>query len=256
MKPTFVSVVVPAYNEAHSIQGNLDSIVRYLSARFQRFEVVVVNDGSTDGTQREIAEAASRDGHIEVVLLPANRGKGFAVRQGVLKAKGDTVLFTDADLSTPVEEIERAVEELSKGYSVVIASRQHPQSTIRVRQSWLRELMGKSFNVLIRTLFPLPYRDTQCGFKCFTQKAAREIFSVTRIDGFTFDVEVLLIAQRLGYSVKEIPVTWADVAESKVKLARGWVAIIRELSAILWNDRRGLYGRRPSMSLPDPQRKL
>ena len=244
MNSSFVSVVVPAYNEASCIRRNVEQIVRYLSARFQRFEVIVVNDGSTDATQREIAEVALRDGRITPVLLPANRGKGFAVREGVLKAKGDAVLFTDADLSTPVEEIEKAVAELSNGYSVVIGSRQHPQSNVRVCQSRLRELMGKSFNVVIRTLFPLPYRDTQCGFKCFTQRAAREVFSVAQIDGFSFDVEVLLIAQRLGYRVKEIPVSWAHVDASKVSVARNWLSVVKEIFQIYWNDRKGFYGRK------------
>jgi len=240
---SFVSVVVPAYNEASCIRRNVEEIVRYLDAKFPRFEVIVVNDGSTDHTQKEIAEAASKDEHITALSFPTNRGKGFVVRQGALKTRGDAVLFTDADLSTPVEEIEKAVQELSNGYSVVIASRQHPQSNVRVRQSGLRELMGKSFNVLIRTLFPLPFRDTQCGFKCFTQSAAREIFSRAQIDGFSFDVEVLLIARRLGCRVKEIPVSWAHVDASKVSVTRNWLSVLQELFRIYRNDRKGLYGR-------------
>lgn len=244
MNPSLVSVVVPAYNEASCIQPNLEKIVQYLRSRFSRFEVIVVDDGSTDDTQRKVAEAAYQHCQITPISFPKNHGKGFAVRQGILKAKGDVVLFTDADLSTPIEETDKALEEVSKGYPIVIASRQHPDSTILVHQSWVREEMGKIFNLLVRILLPLAFRDTQCGFKCFSQKAAREIFNGTRIDGFSFDVEVLLNAWRLGYPIKEIPISWTDSPASKVRLIQGSLSIIKELFVIYWNDRKGLYGRK------------
>lgn len=246
MASTSVSVIVPVYNEAPRIARSLERILAYLRREFSAFEVIAVNDGSTDGTAQELARFGGHDGRLEIVSFPSNRGKGFAVRAGMLRARGDVALFLDADLSTPVEETDKAIAELARGYSVVIGSRQHPDSVIHVHQNQLRERMGKLFNLWVRTLFSLEFLDTQCGFKGFCRAAGKEIFSIAQVDGFAFDIEVLIIARRLGYSIKEIPVSWSDAPGSKVKLGRDLAPVMAELLTIYWNDRRGLYNHHPA----------
>lgn len=242
MTAEFISIIIPAYNEAPRIERNLHQLAVYLSARFPQFEIIVVDDGSTDETAQRVAPAARKEPRIRLVSLPANRGKGFAVRQGMAVANGDVVCFMDADLSTPVEEIEEAANALQESSPVVIASRQHPDSAIALRQGRLRENIGKSFNRFVRILLALPFEDTQCGFKCFSREAAQAIFSRARIDGFAFDVELLVIARNLGYRVTEIPVNWTNAPDSKVKPARDLPRVVRDLLKIYANERRGIYG--------------
>jgi dolichyl-phosphate beta-glucosyltransferase len=224
-----VSVVIPAYNEGVRIEKTLRELVRYLELKFPRFEIIVSDDGSSDDTAEKIKRLAETNRQNVLLSHLPNRGKGFAVRQGMLRAANEAVLFTDADLSTPVEEIEIALAELARGFSVVIASRRHPESVIARRQNLAREFIGRTFNALVRLMTGLLYRDTQCGFKCFTLSAAKEIFSRARIDRFSFDVEILLIAGAMGYAIKEIPVRWSDAPGSKVRPLRDLATILREL---------------------------
>ncbi len=224
-----VSVIIPAYNEGERIEKTLRELVRYLELKFPRYEIVVSDDGSSDDTVEKITRIAETNRQIVLLSHFPNRGKGFAVRQGMLRAVYDAVLFTDADLSTPVEEIEIAVAELARGFSVVIASRRHPESVIARRQNPAREFIGRTFNALVRLMIGMPFRDTQCGFKCFTRSAAKEIFSRARIDRFSFDVEILLIAGAMGYAIKEIPVRWSNAPGSKVRPLRDLATILREL---------------------------
>jgi dolichyl-phosphate beta-glucosyltransferase len=241
VNPSFVSVVIPTYNEGGRIQSNLEKVTGYLSTKFSQFEVIVVDDGSTDDTPKKIAQAARQEDRIRLISFPANRGKGFVVRQGVLAARGDAIFFTDADLSTPVEEIEEGFKGLEEGYPVVIASRRHPESVIALRQNRAREAVGRIFNRAVKTILSLPFEDTQCGFKCFSREAARRIFSLARIDGFAFDAEILVIARRLGFRVREIPVHWANSPDSKVRLVRHLSRVARDLLKIRCNDRQGIY---------------
>jgi len=239
-----VSVIVPAYNEETRIQPTLERLVAYLERNFLQYEIIVIDDGSTDSTANRVQKMAAANPHVVLRSLPLNRGKGRAVREGMNMARGDAVLFTDADLSTPVEEIALAMAELKRDFAVIIASRRHPNSVIVRRQNWAREVIGRLFNRVVRALFSLPFKDTQCGFKCFTETAAKEIFARATIDTFSFDVEILMIAMGLGYPIKEIPVCWTNAPGSKVRPLRNTATIVYELFLLYRNPsiRSGFAG--------------
>ena len=226
-----VSIIIPAYNEEKRLPATLERVREYLrSGSWEASEIVVVNDGSRDATAKIAAKAGAR-----VLHNPGNRGKGYAVRHGMLDAKNEWVLLTDADLSAPIEELDKlwtAAE--GAGAPVVIGSRALDRSLIGVRQPAFRDFSGRFFNLVMRLVTGLPFSDTQCGFKLFRAQAAREIFSRQRLDGFGFDVEILYIARRLGYVCLEIPVRWNDVAGSKVSLGRG-IGAFSDLFRVRWN---------------------
>jgi dolichyl-phosphate beta-glucosyltransferase len=232
-----ISIIIPAYNEEKRLPATLEKVRSYLAAtRWDFMEIVVVDDGSSDRT----AEAARAAG-ARVLENPGNRGKGYSVRHGMLQAKGDWSLFSDADLSTPIEELEKlwkAVE--GSQVPIAIGSRAVDRSLIGVRQPLYRETLGKVFNVAMRVVTGLPYLDTQCGFKLFDSAAARKIFDRQLLDGFGFDVEVLFLAHRMGYRAVEVPVRWNDVAGTKVSLWRGFQAFSDPL-LVRWNAFRGKY---------------
>jgi dolichyl-phosphate beta-glucosyltransferase len=236
MRTVDLSVVIPAYNEERRLPPTLEAVRRHLERRGGTHEILVVDDGSTDAT----AEVAARDGAI-VMRNEGNRGKGYSVRRGMLMAQGARRLMTDADLSTPIEELERLMARMDEGCDVVIASRALPASNIEVRQPWYRENTGRLFNLLVRALALPGLHDTQCGFKLFTAEAARQAFGAARLDGFSFDVEVLYVARRRGYRIAELPVTWRNDAATRVGLVGGGGAFL-ELLSIRLNGWRGLYG--------------
>jgi len=216
-----ISIVVPAYNEAQRLPHSLRLLREYFGSRSSRsYEVLVVVEHSTDGTLELAREAASEQANFHVIDNPVQRGKGCAVRSGMVKARGAIVFFMDADLSVPLEEIDRFLAhfEAHPEDAVLLGSRQHPGSRVERRQGLFRQSMGKTFNRILRALSLLPFRDTQCGFKAFRREAAREIFSLQTIDGFAFDVEVLLLAQALGFRIRELPVRWLNSPESKVHI--------------------------------------
>jgi dolichyl-phosphate beta-glucosyltransferase len=227
---------VPAYNEQERLPLSLRKIGDYCRTRFDRFEIIVVDDGSTDQTAAVAESLGAR-----VIRLARNTGKGAAVRAGMLAAAGDYVLFSDADLSTPIEELEKMWPHLTGAADVVIGSRDLPDSKIERHQNFLRETMGKTFNLFVRVVAGLPYRDTQCGFKCYRRVAAQAIFQRTRIDGFAFDVETLVIARRQGQHVIELPVRWINAPDSKVQVLRHPAQMLAELFVIRWHDLRNRY---------------
>jgi len=231
-----LSVVVPALNEEDRLPRTLERIVSHLSRRREGYELVVVDDGSRDRTA-ELAQAAG----ATVLRNETNRGKGYAVRRGMLAARGARRLMTDADLSTPIEELDRLCARMDEGHDVVIGSRALPGSRIEVRQPWYRENMGRFFNLFVRALAVPGVTDTQCGFKLFSGAAARDVFSAARLDGFSFDVEVLFLARRKGYRIAEVPVVWRNDAATRVSLLRGFLAF-PDLLRIRANDWRGRYG--------------
>jgi len=232
-----LSVVIPAYDEAERLPRTLAQVAACLARWGHPYEIVVVDDGSRDGTAERGREAGAL---VTVLRNDTNRGKGHAVRRGVLASRGSRILMTDADLSTPIDELPRLAARMDAGYDVVIASRALPGSNIEVRQPWYRENMGRLFNLAVRLLVVGGLRDTQCGFKLFTADAAEAAFSATRLDGFCFDVEALFIARRRGYRVAEVPVTWRNDAASRVGNWKGFLAFL-DLARIRGNDARGLY---------------
>ena len=217
-----VSIVIPAFNEARRIPETLRLVAEFCRARPDAMEVLIVVEHCTDGTLELAREAGAEQENFHVIDNRVHRGKGYAVRTGMKQARGALVFYMDADLSVPLEEIDRFMGhfEAYPEHDVLVGSRQHPESRIERRQGWLRETMGRTFNRILRTLSLLPYRDTQCGFKAFRRAAAAEIFGLQTIDGFAFDVEVLLLAQALGYRVAELPVRWLNSPESKVHIVR------------------------------------
>jgi len=232
-----ISIIIPAYNEEKRLPATLSTVKAYLDAASWEFaEVVVVDDGSRDGT----VEVARKAG-VRVLQNSSNRGKGYSVRHGMLEAKGEWTLFSDADLSTPIEELEKlwkAVEQ--EGAQAAIGSRDLDRSLIGVRQPLFREFGGRFFNLVIRLITGLPFHDTQCGFKLFEGAAAREIFGRQRVERFGFDVEILYIAQRLGYRTLEVPVRWNDVAGTKVKMLGALAAFLDPIK-VRWNGITGKY---------------
>ena len=234
-----LSVVIPAYNEAERLPRSLARVLEYLGARGGAWEVLVVDDGSRDGTAAR-ARAVGGDA-VRVLSNEANRGKGYSVRRGMLEARGARRLMTDADLSTPIEELERLEARLAEGYDVAIASRALPGANIEVRQPWFRENAGRAFNLLVQLLLLPGLRDTQCGFKLFSAAAAQAAFAPARLDGFSFDVEVLYIARRQGRRIVEVPVTWRNDAATRVGSLKGLQAFA-DLLRIRAAAGRGRYG--------------
>jgi glycosyltransferase involved in cell wall biosynthesis len=237
----YLSVVIAAYNEEQRLGDSLRRIGAYLRERGLDAEVLVVDDGSLDATQR-IAREALREMRGRVVANAENRGKGYAVRRGALEASGRWVLFTDADLSTPIEEVEKlSAATRERDLDAAIGSRALPGSRVEERQSILRQSMGKTFNRVVRLATGLPFHDTQCGFKLLDRERLRPILQRMVVDGFAFDVELLYLCERFGLKVAEVPVVWRHAAGSKVGLVTDPVRMIADVARVLWRFRRGLY---------------
>jgi dolichyl-phosphate beta-glucosyltransferase len=237
---TALSVVIPAYNEAQRLPESLASVRAYLDGKPYRTEVIVVDDGSTDDTAEIVKTLTKRWPALRLVQGP-HRGKGGAVRAGVLAAEGDYVALADADLSMPIEEFDRFVPELIGPYDVAIGSREAP-GAVRYNEPAYRHLMGRVFNGLVRRLLLPGLQDTQCGFKCLRREVAVELCQAQTISGFGFDVELLSVARHRGYTIREVPVSWYYVAGSRVSPIRDTVRMAREVLRVRANLRRGHYG--------------
>ena len=238
-----ISIVIPAYNEERRLPATLRSILEYLRTRdWAPWEIVVVNDGSKDGTAAVAARFAAEHAGVRVLENPGNRGKGYSVRHGMLEAQGDWALFTDADLSAPIEELDKMIAAArASGASVAIGSRAVDRRLIAVRQSLFRETAGRIFNLLMRAVTGLPFADTQCGFKLFERNAAQQVFRRQRIERWGFDAEVLFIAQKFGYKIVEVPVRWSHSEGTKVSMFGDSVNMFLDLLRIRRNQVRGLY---------------
>lgn len=237
-----LTVVIPAFSEGERIAaavGEVRAALAELGA--DELEIIVVDDGSADDT----ASQARAGGADEVVVLPANRGKGAAVRSGVMAARGRTIAFTDADLSYPPHQLRRLLAEVEEGYDVVVGSRKHIEATTLVRGRRLRVLSGRVFNALTLAVLLGQYRDTQCGLKAFRSDAAALLFSRARIDGFAFDVELFHLVERFRLTLSEVPVALANSETSTVRVGLDAVRMLRDLFRIRWWGSRGLYDRCP-----------
>ena len=251
--PPLLSVVVPAYNERVRIGAALTRIVAYLDeTRPGDYEVLVVDDGSDDDTAGLVAHLAPDNPRLRVLRYTPNRGKGHAVRYGMLRAQGLYLLFCDADLATPIEEVETLFRRMDDAHPIAIGSRDTPGANLTRRQSPLREAGGKLFNRCVQALAVPGIRDTQCGFKLFTREAARDILSRCQVDNFSFDVEILFLARRRGYGIAEVPVRWAHQEGSKVRFLRdGW-----RMLKTLWRIRTTDYGLEPRTAAASVARGL
>jgi len=241
-----LAIVVPAYNESERIQGTLSELTGYLDARGLEGEIIVVDDGSVDGTRDLARQVAATDPRIRVIGEDTNRGKGYAVKQGVQAARAGIIVFLDADLSTPAGEMDKVLEGVAQGADMVIGSRFRPDANVAQRQRLVRRVFGAGFRWLARHLLGLQVSDVTCGFKGFTAEAARRVFALTTINGWAFDAELLVIAGRLGLRVREVPVRWSDCRDSRVRPLANAVEAWRQLRAIRRNLREGVYeGGRP-----------
>ena len=217
-----LSLVIPAYNEEQRLPGSLEKIAEFCKGREFPVEVVVVVEKSTDRTLELAMQAASKQANFVVIENAVQLGKGHAVRTGMLRASGASVFYMDADLSVPLDEIQGFLDyfERHPEVAVLFGNRRHPESNILRRQNRVRQGMGRIFNGILRFLAPVAIMDTQCGFKAFRREAAREIFSRQQLDGFAFDVEVLFLAEQLGFKAVDLPVRWINSPESKVRIVR------------------------------------
>jgi dolichyl-phosphate beta-glucosyltransferase len=215
-----ISVVIPAFNEEKRVAPTLASIHDYLVKNAERSEIIVVDDGSSDKTAELVSAVAAEKGSIRLLHGSTNRGKGDSVRRGILEASGDLILMSDADLSTPIEEVEKFFPWIEQGYDIVIGSRALKESDLIQKQPWYRQSMGRVFNLLVRTIVLEGLYDTQCGFKMFRSGPAKKIFAALKTEGFAFDVEVLLRARKIGCRIKETPVRWINSPQSKIRIMR------------------------------------
>ncbi len=238
-----VSIVVPAYNESARIEHALERVLSCVVERGWDAEVLVVDDGSTDDTAAIVRTWMTRFPQLQLFENPGNRGKGYSVRNGLLQAAGEIVMFTDADLSAPIEEAELLFAAIRAGADVAIGSRWLDKQKQTRHQPLYRRFFGRCYNWLTRTVMGLPYRDTQCGFKAFRRGAAKCIFPLQTIERWGFDPEILFIARKLGFRIVEVPVTWGHDERSRISYLKDGSQMLKEMVEIRSNSLRGRYDR-------------
>jgi glycosyltransferase involved in cell wall biosynthesis len=238
-----LSIVIPAYNESARIERTLARVMECVEQQGWDAEVLVVDDGSRDNTAAIIGQWMKRYPRLHLVQNPGNRGKGYSVRNGLLQAAGDVVMFTDADLSAPMEEAERLLAAISDGADVAIGSRWMDKTRQTIHQPLYRRFFGRCFNGVTRMVMGLPFKDTQCGFKAFKRPAAQVIFRLQRIERWGFDPEILFIARKLGYKIREVPVTWGHDERSRISYLKDGTKMLEEMAYIRVNSLIGRYDR-------------
>ena len=236
-----LSIVIPAYNEERRLGPSLDAVAAYLGRRGLDGEVLVVDDGSTDGTAALVRARQAGFPGLALLSLGSNQGKGAAVRAGVLAAGAPRILFTDADLSTPMDELPALEAALGQGAEIAVGSRALDRARVSVHQPFYREAGGRVFNAVVQLLSVPGIQDTQCGFRLFTAEAGRRLFAAQRVPRFGFDVELLYLARKAGYRIAEVPVRWVNSPESKVRPVRDGARAFLDLGLIRWHDLKGRY---------------
>ena len=239
----YLSIVIPVYNEEKRIGPSLDKILAYLADKPWTREVVLVDDGSHDGGIELARQKLADKIPLRVISYGGNRGKGYALKEGMLAADGEYILFTDADLSTPIEELDKMWPWFEQGYDIVQGSRKTAGATVEQHQPWLRENMGKAFTWLSNVIAQVHVSDVTCGFKCYTRSTAHDLYSCQQVFNWSFDAEIIHLARRAGYRLKEVPVRWHDERGTKVHLVRDSVNSFRGLLTIRWNGWRGRYSK-------------
>jgi dolichyl-phosphate beta-glucosyltransferase len=245
LEPVTYSIVVPAYNEAQRIGATLEKAVSYSAQRGWEVEFIVVNDGSTDATAEIVRGLARRNPVIRLVENPGNRGKGYSVRNGMLHAQGEVLLFSDADFSSPIEEAEKLFAAIAAGADIAIGSRWLRTELQTRRQPLHRQLYGRLFNLALRLVLGLNFKDTQCGFKAFSRRAANAIFPLQNVERWGFDPELLYLAQKFGLKTVEVPVTWAHRDGTRLSPLRDGFLMLCEMFRIRWNSWSGKYAAIP-----------
>lgn len=241
MPPTY-SIVIPAYNEAARVGASLEKVLAYVHAQRWDAEIIVVNDGSRDRTAEIVRDLARKDSALRLIDNPGNRGKGYSVRSGMIEARGQILLFSDADLSSPIEEAPKLFQVLERGADIAIGSRWLRAETQTQRQPLYRQLFGRVFNMMLRITLGLRFKDTQCGFKAFTRASAQAIFPLQRIERWGFDPEILFLARKFGFKVEEVPVAWGHSGGTRIHPLTDGTRMFLEMLRIRWYDLSGKYG--------------
>ncbi len=247
------SIVIPAYNEGKRLGPTLEKVLAYVRRQGWDAEVIVVNDGSRDNTAEIVRRFAETNPQLRLVENPGNRGKGYSVRHGMLKAQGEIIVFSDADLSSPIEEMPKLLQAIAEGADIAIGSRWLQAKLQTTRQSLHRQFFGRIFNALNRIILGLHFKDTQCGFKAFTRPAAQTILPLQQIERWGFDPEILFLARKFGFRVVEVPVRWGHVGGTRINPLVDGARMFQEMLRIRWNSMAGKYsGSRSSATAALP----
>ena len=238
------SIVIPAYNEAARIPAALQAVTACVRSRGWSAEIVVVDDGSRDATAETVRAFAAQAPEVRLLQNPGNRGKGYSVRNGLLHSYGEIVMFTDADLSAPIEEAEGLFAAIARGSDIAIGSRWLERTRQTIRQPLYRQFFGRCFNAVTRLVMGLPFADTQCGFKAFTRAAAQTVFQLQTIDRWGFDPEILFIALKRGYHIEEVPVSWAHDERTRISYLKDGLRMLQDIAIVRWNALLGRYDRK------------
>lgn len=245
-----LSIVIPAYDEEERIARALNETLECIAENHWKAEILVVDDGSTDATVSVVKSIAAQHPEIRLLLNGTNRGKGYSVRNGMLNAQGNIILFTDSDLSAPIREASLLLDAIRSGADIAIGSRWLNSSRQTVRQPLYRRFLGRCFNLATRVVADLPFADTQCGFKAFTRATAQTVFQLQRIERWGFDPEVLFIALHHGFTIREIPITWGHDERTRISYFRAGLQMLKELCVIRWNALSGAYSKPVRMTAP------